>query len=159
MKKILLFALLILISGCSVSDPDLYTVKSITDGDTITVTNREGNLKVRFACVDAPEKAQKPWGDKAKQRLNRLIPENSRVKLEIVNRDRYGRTVAEVYKGKTLINLKMVKEGQAFTYPQYLYQCDAEKYLDAEAKAKKGKKGVWSRRGPEKPWVFRKSYR
>ena len=36
------------------------TVLSIGDGDSISVLERGQKLKVRLACIDAPETAQKP---------------------------------------------------------------------------------------------------
>ena len=42
--------------------------------------------------------------------------------------DRYGRTVAEVYKRKGKnIGLRLVKKGFAEVYDKYAYQCDEKK--------------------------------
>ena len=38
------------------------TVLSIGDGDTISVLERGQKIKVRLACIDAPESAQTPFG-------------------------------------------------------------------------------------------------
>jgi len=38
------------------------TVLSIGDGDSISVLERGQKLKVRLACIDAPETAQAPFG-------------------------------------------------------------------------------------------------
>lgn len=51
---VIIFGLL----GCQTLRPAQYSVKRISDGDTITVTDTTGtDIKVRFACVDAPEVA------------------------------------------------------------------------------------------------------
>ena len=37
-------------------------VLSIGDGDTLTVTEGSQTIKVRLACIDAPETSQSPYG-------------------------------------------------------------------------------------------------
>lgn len=92
---------------------ETYRVKRVADGDTITVVDgRNKNVKVRFACVDAPEVPhtkqervsynpadldQFRWGNLARDRLTGLIEQGGdRVALTVVDEDRYGRQVAEV---------------------------------------------------------------
>ncbi len=88
--------------------------------------------------MDAPERSQKPWGTQAATRLKQLLPKGQIVSLREVDRDRYGRTVAELYVGNQSINLQMVQEGMAVVYSQYLNGCAATKnqYLQAERSAK-----------------------
>ncbi len=47
----------------------LPTVVSVGDGDTLRVRKGGKTITVRFACVDAPEIAQAPWGRQAADRL------------------------------------------------------------------------------------------
>ena len=89
------------------------TVLSIGDGDTISVLERGQKLKVRLACIDAPETAQSPFGVASRNQLKALLPLGSTVSLRVQAVDRYGRTVAEVI-GKGIVNLAMVQAGQAF---------------------------------------------
>ncbi len=71
--------------------------------------------------------------------------------------DRFGRTVAEVIAG-TNLNLAMVEDGQAFAYRRFLGQCEAQAYLDAEARASRRRSGVWQVPGGiTRPWEFRRS--
>ncbi|MCY7390569.1 MAG: thermonuclease family protein [Leptolyngbyaceae cyanobacterium CAN_BIN12] len=72
-------------------------VLSVGDGDTLKVQNNSTKVTIRLACVDAPERAQAPWGQAASARLKQLLPVGQVVRLREVDRDRYGRTVAEVY--------------------------------------------------------------
>lgn len=153
MNKLILPVLLLLLSSCS--DLNQVRVKSVTDGDTVVIQGQDKEAKVRLACIDAPEMAQ-PYGEEAKQRLTALIPVNSTIKLKIVDTDRYGRMVAEIYRDGTLVNLKLVQEGKAYVYRDYLSNCDGAKYLKAEEKAKRSKKGVWKDEKAEKPWFFRR---
>ena len=89
------------------------TVLSIGDGDTISVLERGQKLKVRLACIDAPETAQSPYGMASRNQLKALLPLGSTVSLRVQVVDRYGRSVAEVI-GRGTINLAMVQSGQAF---------------------------------------------
>jgi endonuclease YncB( thermonuclease family) len=70
---------------------------SIHDGDTLRVRSSDGQvLKVRFACIDAPELKQ-PLGEESRNHLRSFINEaGGKVKLQIIETDRYGRSVAEL---------------------------------------------------------------
>jgi micrococcal nuclease len=94
-------------------------VISVGDGDTITVDQAGKNMRVRMSCIDAPELKQKPFGESSRQRLKALLPTGTPVTLRVIDTDRYGRTVAEVFKGSKSINLVMVQEGQAVIYQKY----------------------------------------
>jgi Staphylococcal nuclease homologue len=69
--------------------------------------------------VDAPETNQ-PQGPQSAQRLAQLLPRGAAVQLRTVELDRYGRTVAEVYRNNQSVNLQMVQEGRAVVYQHYL---------------------------------------
>ena len=132
------------------------TVLSVGDGDTIRVMEGSQRLTIRLACIDAPETAQRPFGAASRQQLQQLIPLGAAVNLRIQTRDRYGRTVAEVFRDGRSVNLAMVSSGEAFAYRRYLAACDGGAYLAAEAQAKQQKRGFWSVPGGiEKPWDWR----
>ncbi len=59
------------------------TVVSIGDGDTISVLERGQKLKVRLACIDAPETAQSPYGLSSRNQLRALLPLGSTVSLRV----------------------------------------------------------------------------
>ncbi len=80
-------------------------VLSIADGDTVTVNEAGARLKVRLACIDAPELSQTPYGQASRQALQSLLPLGSQVTLRIKATDRYGRTVAELLTGKNNRNI------------------------------------------------------
>ena len=78
------------------------------------------------------------------------------VSLKVQTKDRYRRTVAEIFRNGRSVNLAMVKNGQAFAYRKYLAACDGGTYLAAEAKAKQAGRGVWAVTGGiERPWDWR----
>jgi len=132
------------------------TVLSIGDGETISVLERGQKLKVRLACIDAPETAQSSYGMASRNQLQALLPLGSTVSLRVQAVERYGRTVAEVTGNKGMVNLAMVQSGQAFVYRQYLGRCDRQAYLAAERQAQAQRLGVWAVPGGiTRPWDFR----
>ncbi|CAA9354990.1 putative nuclease [uncultured Leptolyngbya sp.] len=136
-------------------------VVSVGDGDTIRVAASGKTLTVRASCVDAPETLQKPFGPAATRRLKQLLPVGQAVTLKVVDTDRYGRSVAKIYKGNLSINLALVQEGQAVVYRQYLAGCPElrDRLLKAEASAKVRKLGFWNQTNPVLPADFRRGKR
>ena len=135
-------------------------VLSIGDGDTLTVTEGTKRVTVRLACIDAPETAQSPYGGESRKALQDLAPINTPVRLNMVGSDRYRRSVAEVFRGSTNINLSLVRRGYAFVYRDYLQNCDRSSYLGAEREAERNKTGVWAvPEGIMRPWDWRKGSR
>jgi micrococcal nuclease len=150
------FALVLLLA----SPAGAATVLSVGDGDTIRVSDGAKRVTIRLACIDAPEMSQKPYGMAARQQLQALAPVGSVVSIKVKTTDRYGRTVAEVYRNGRSVNLAMVSTGEAFAYRQYLSGCDQAAYLGAEAAAQRQRLGVWAVPGGiEKPWDFRRGRR
>ena len=136
------------------------SVLSIGDGDTITVTEGSKRIKVRLACVDAPETSQSPYGMEARRALQGLLPIGSQVTLMTKATDRYGRSVAEVLKGSTNINQSVVGSGNAFVYWQFISGCDRQTYSRLEKDARLKGAGVWSVPGGiQRPWNYRRGRR
>ena len=127
-------------------------VLSITDGDTFKVRLRGEKKTIRIACIDAPEMSEDPWGQKSKDALTGMLRVGSKVNLMEHDTDRYGRTVAEVYKGRDKnIGLTLVKKGFAEVYDKYAYQCDEDELTKFERKARRKEKGMWSASKDAKP--------
>lgn len=134
---------------------------SVGDGDTLRVEEAGRKLTIRVACIDAPEMAQAPYGQQARQALQEMLPIGSTVSLKVQTTDRYGRTVAEVFaaNGRNA-GLTLVQQGNAFAYRKYLKQCDEWAYLDREKLAERYRLGVWrSAGGIERPWDWRAAHR
>lgn len=130
-------------------------VVSIGDGDTLRVRRGQQLWTIRLACIDAPEMAQVPYGERSRNYLQTRLRPEQEVTIHPLGTDRYGRTVAEVI-GEINLNLALVEDGEAFVYPKYLGQCDAHDYLEAEYRARRHRYGVWRVPGGiERPWDFR----
>lgn len=126
----------------------------VSDGDTLTVpTAGKTQVKVRLHAVDAPEAGQ-DFGSRAKQAASTLAFGKD-VTIRARNRDRYGRTVAEVIlpDGKSL-NRELVGQGMAWWYKQYAPD-DAD-LRRAEAVAREARAGLWAQPNPVPPWDWRK---
>ncbi len=134
--------------------PQVCWLAAVVDGDTLRVTCQGKPVTVRLHCIDAPEMEQKPWGENARQALQRLAPRM--LQLKVIELDRYGRTVAEVFTASSdhrSLNLEQVKSGNAAVYAQY---CNDNRFSQAQKTAKQAKLGIWSRSGlQQRPWKFR----
>ena len=79
--------------------------------------------------------------------------------LEPVTIDRYGRTIAIVYKDKACLNEELIKGGYAWIYWEYCEQDICKDWYELETKAREKKLGLWQDRAPVPPWEFRKRER
>ena len=151
----------LLLPLCLTTSVNAAQVISVGDGDTIRVSEGSRRITVRLACIDAPESSQRPWGARSTAFLKQLTPVGSEVTLRVQTTDRYGRTVAELLNLGGNVNQLMVGAGQAFAYRRYLGQCNAQRYLQLEAEAKRQGKGVWSvgPSGITRPWDYRRGRR
>jgi endonuclease YncB( thermonuclease family) len=136
---------------------------SIHDGDTLRVRSPKGEvLKIRFACVDAPELNQQPMGKKSRDYLQWLVNRGgNKVKVQAITVDRYGRTVAQLWNNHGLIQSQMAIAGMAYGYDQYKKDCPNWPAIDStQAQAQEAKLGVWRLPdGGQRPWDYRKSNR
>jgi micrococcal nuclease len=126
--------------------PSARTVASITDGDTLRL---DDGTRVRLVQIDTPELGSgECYSRKAAEELRRLAPVGSAVRLEadpVLDRtDRYGRALRYVFRGRTNVNLALVRRGAA---APWFYGGDRGRYADrllaAAEEAKAAKRGLW----------------
>lgn len=137
----------------------------MADGDTITVVRDGRKEKIRFCGIDAPETKHgnqpgQPLGNESKVNLQRLIDEaGDEVQLSIIESDRYGRQVAEVFAGGKFLQQEQVKAGLAYHYAKYSGNCPhRDAIVTAEAIAQANHAGVWGG-NYQKPWEYRRAQR
>ena len=122
------------------------TVTHITDGDGI-VCDRIG--RIRLIGMDTPELDQKPYGPQAAKALSALVRVGMQVQLEpdVDARDPYGRVLAYVWVGRSMVNWRMVRDGWAvlLTYePNVQY---VEAFTEAQRRAREEGRGLWATGG------------
>ena len=109
-------------------------------------------------------KSVKKYGNNWEQRnestakLKGLLPIGQQVRIREVEKDKYNRTVGEVFVGNHSINLTLVQAGAAVVYRQYLKGCagSENQYLSAEQQARSQRIGFWNQANPVMPWDFRR---
>jgi len=128
----------------------------ITDGDTFTLRySSTEDERVRLHGIDAPERAQ-PHGSAAGAALASLI-EGREVRVEVVDRDNYGRLVGRIWVDDLDVNLAMVRDGHAWWYEYYAK--DRHDLEQAEDAARRAQRGLWAQRNPIPPWEWRRNRR
>ncbi len=136
-------------------------VVKITDGDTIRVSCQGKIDRIRFCGIDSPEAAKRgksaqPFSKEAKNLVKQLLS-GGKVEITPLGRDRYGRTIGELFVGKTFINAEVVKAGYAYEYKAYSKTCPHKiEISNAEAIAQRNKVGIWDGGNYQFPWDFRK---
>lgn len=133
------------------SQPGLYTVKTFTDGDTISVDMNGVEEKIRMIGVDTPEtkdprKEVQCYGKAASAFTKTLIGDN-KVRLEAdptnTNRDRYNRLLRYVYlPDGTLVNAEIIKQGYGFAYTYFPFQ-KLEEFKSFQKQAEENNAGLW----------------
>ena len=132
----------------------------IVDGDSLHVAKRSWlnflrkskPFPVRLYAIDAPELSQ-PYGTEARDAMRKLA--NGTFRMKVMNVDRYGRAVGVVYRWrrKKSLNHRIVEAGLAYSYQRYGKLDGIE---EAEARARKRRRGVWKSGGSQtRPWDHR----
>jgi len=130
-------------------------VIGVIDGDRITVLHDGRQEQIRLWGIDCPAKAQ-DLANKAKQRTSSLVF-GEVVELEFATVDPYGRTVALVRVGNTLVNEELIRQGLAWVFIRYCDRPICKEWIQAEAL--EARRGLWSMPNPVPPWEYRRRNR
>ena len=152
-RRLLLALLLVLLSVAGASAEGFEgRVVRIVDGDTIHVRVGTRVEKVRYIGVNTPEvhhprKGEEPGGREAAA-VNRALVAAREVRLEtdVQTRDRYGRLLAYVWVGETMINAELVRRGyaQVMTIPPNVRH--QRLFLGLQREARDAGRGLWAAR-------------
>jgi micrococcal nuclease len=132
---------------------DAARVVRVVDGDTVVVRTGGHEQRVRYIGVDTPESV-KPGTPvqcfaKAASAANKRLVEGQEVRLvgDAEARDRYGRTLAYVYRASDglFVNAELVRRGYAkpLTIPPNV--AHAVELRRLAATARREGRGLWSR--------------
>jgi len=143
---------IVLVSLVSLGNPQekfegktAYHVIRVIDGDNVVINLDGEDTNLRLIGVDAPELGL-PYSNDAKQFLaNLLIGEEVYLEYGDELKDKYGRTLAYVYRSPDhfFVNCEIVRQGYGRAYTKYPFKY-MEEFLSYEQKAKEHKKGLWS---------------
>mmetsp|Transcript_5868 Transcript_5868/g.8301 ORF Transcript_5868/g.8301 Transcript_5868/m.8301 type:complete len:340 (-) Transcript_5868:36-1055(-) len=163
-------------------------VVSFSDGDTIRFLHvptwfhpkeirkskkekaSEIAMPIRLCTYDTPETAKfgkpgQPFGEEAKAHLKKLLGATPKdvVKIRLLQKDQYGRAVAQVFKGRwpfrQYMDEQMLQAGLAEVYQGMgaVYgPRGKEEYLNMEQQARDSKLGIWSQKNRESAAEFKK---
>jgi micrococcal nuclease len=158
--KMLILVCLLLVFGCQgknqeTNNPAEVKVARVVSGHTLEVLglSEQPNLvsPVRLIGIDAPDLDQRPWGEKGKDVMESFIGGGEKTVLlefDLETKDKFGRTLAYVWRGQKLLNEEVVKEGYALFVarsPNHRYDDRLER---AQQWARLMGQGIWN---PEKP--------
>ena len=126
-------------------DGDAIAVRTVIDGDTLTLAD---GRTIRLAQVDAPERGA-CFSSESTAALRGLVA-GERVTLrrpsDAPARDKFGRTVAELYVGGVSVDEALIRDGAAEWYEQFAHEdADLAARLNvAEQQARAAGRGLWS---------------
>lgn len=113
------------------------------DGDSIIVRKAGREVEVRLLSIDAQERGQ-PLADAARSETRRAIVGRSlRLVTGPEKHDRYGRLLAFVFVGDTLVNEALVEAGLAVAYFRAPNIAQADVILAAQKRAHAARRGLW----------------
>lgn len=73
--------------------------------------------------------------------------------------DRYGRTVAFVRVGDTVVNEELIRQGLARVFVRYCDRLICERWEHLETEAREARRGLWSMPDSVPPWELRRRMR
>jgi endonuclease YncB( thermonuclease family) len=149
---ILVFAAAGLLFGLDTRD----RVWWVSDGDTLKILGENlSSRTIRVYGVDCPESKQphglQAWAATAVKCFGRQVYVN------VLDRDRYGREVAQIHVDTTDLGAWLVAEGHAWVYKRYCSALFCGRYLYLENRARSRRMGLWSAKAPVAPWDWRRA--
>lgn len=123
----------------------------VIDGDTYDILLNKSTIRVRMYGIDCPEKKQE-YGLNAKLFAEKYLL-NKDVKLTILSKDLYQRSISKIYLGDIYFNKLLIDSGYAWHYSKYSNDKDLETSMNI---AKSNKIGLWSKNRYIEPEIFRK---
>ena len=130
-------------------------VRSVPDGDSLTVERAGRTVKIRLYGIDSPEYRQPGWLE-ARDFTRRLVSGRS-VEIEQMDRDNYGRVVALVVRDGVLVNRELVRAGHAWQYPRYCRSRDlCTEMASLQDTVRAERLGLWREPSPLPPWKWKR---
>ncbi|MDX1976562.1 MAG: thermonuclease family protein [Pseudanabaenaceae cyanobacterium bins.68] len=143
----LIFCLILLLSNLILPSEAIAGYRlNFYDGDNFILIQGGIKTKVGLACLKAPELSQS-GGQAARKALKNLV-DRQQFSLRVINKDPYGRLLAEVYAGGKNVNQTLLEQGYAVYHGEFRRECD--RYQKFAQIAQQQKIGIW-RSSPAAP--------
>jgi endonuclease YncB( thermonuclease family) len=157
------------IESGAIALPDLESIEidRCHDGDTCRSTTGE---RIRLACIDAPELKQ-TYGEASRDYLRSLLGLRSRsllknreAKIQRIESDRYGRTIAILYilMGREWepVQSLQARAGTVWAFTKFRKICPIWGMIEREATAARSNRiGLFASGHAIEPWIWRKQNR
>jgi endonuclease YncB( thermonuclease family) len=154
MKRLVLPVLLVLslVPALPAQSPRTFTgeVVAVLDGDSLRVLRDGHEVEVRLHGADAPEGGQTNAAV-CRRALSNLVFGRA-VTVDVVDIDRYRRSVSRVSLDGQDVGLEMIRGGFAWHYTEY---SNDARYAAAERDARAARRGLWQDPKPIAPWAYR----
>lgn len=115
-------------------------ITKILDGDTVQTSTGE---KIRYLGINAPETGQPFSAESKKENEKLVLGKKAGLEFDVVQKDKYGRTLAYVFINNQFVNLEMISQGLAVSetiQPNVKYQ---DEIVQAQIDARKNCLGIW----------------
>lgn len=147
---------LLFLVGCSGpvrSEQVQVRVERVISGHTLEVRDLSESSsvpkRVRLIGIEAPDLQQNPWGNAAKQQLERLIDgQTLLLEWDIEKEDGYDRQLAYLWRDGKLVNEELIARGYALAQvrsPNIKYD---RRFAQAQEKARIMGHGIWDSQTP-----------
>lgn len=118
---------------------EITTVTNIVDGDTV---DTKSGIRVRLLGLNSPEYPEGCLSKRAKERLSELVL-GKVIRLEILEKDRFGRSIAWVTTENDLpVSIVMAEEGLGVA--EDITGERGRLLIEAQNRAQETKRGIWS---------------
>jgi micrococcal nuclease len=133
-------------------------VVEVNDGDEITISNLNRQVRIKLLAIDAPELTQ-AFGAAAKQHLFDLVYDKY-VSVEYQGVGQHSILIGRVVQNGNDICAQMVRDGAAWVDPvnqNLLTEEQRQIYSQSEQAARSEKRGLWQPGNAIAPWEFVKA--
>jgi micrococcal nuclease len=124
--------------------PKTSTVKSVYDGDTVTLATGD---KIRLRWVNTPElRPLEAYGIEAREATVRFV-QNQKIRLIMASenpRDTYGRVLAGIETDDGDLSLHLIEVGVAHLFIIPPDETELKPFIAAQSKARAANRGIWS---------------
>lgn len=157
--RLILLRLVLLTAGLIITTAsyatESYVVTYVYDGDTVKLSNINGEFKLRLTDIDAPERNQS-YGKKSSSALKKLCKgKHTFVTAQLLGIDKYNRYLGKLQCNEIDASLYLVEHGLAWHNAKY---SNDVAIFNAASRARQQRLGLWKSKNPMPPWIWRQKH-